>query len=366
MSSPLRIALFAVVVAGAAALAQGRTVLREGTEQDDSFFEIIVEQDEDAKDAGAGLPEGAPPLPERTRTLLGVQVTVTLGQRVPEAEAQTLLEAAFAPFEWADAHLSQGDGSPITSVNGRASVHAVMLAPEVCEVLREALGRAEATFGLYDPTVAVAERLWAVGGPGPEKDALAEACEKVGHARVEVRNMPLAVRNPPCGVRFGVAGMRLSLEPYARAWATDRAGAALQSRGAQGFVIRAGSVGLAFGVSEDGALELAVPRGGAAGAVVVLDRAFATSQSGGRTPVDPRTCRPAPPRQWVVLGPDARQAWLQGHLLALGGGVRTLAALEERQLSAVLAEGDAFLFTRDLAGVLGPPPPDGGTRRFQR
>ncbi len=320
------------------AWAQGPQVIRVGSEGDESFAEIVV--DSGPVDAGSTLASIDQPAPRPGPS--DVVLTLGAGAKVDAAREKALFDRVKERFAWAKANLSSADTAPITGINQRAGVHAVVTPPEVCAPIREALVIAEKSGGAFDPTFA--------GG----------SCDRVDFRKVEVRNTPFAVKHPPCTVRFGEAGMRLDLEAFSRAWALDRAAELLREEGLTHFLLRVDNLGVAAGT-----WEVPLPEGAPAKVIPVTDRAFAGATGPDNRIVDPESCRPVPEKRGaLILATTATEALGFSRASHILEPSKSVTFLTMQGASGVVRQGEGVLSTEDLQPVLWPPPPPDAGFRF--
>ncbi len=335
------------VVVGAALCAAGAfaqnpgQVIRMGAEDQESFAEIIVEPEKSTSESTAG--DWRAPRPERG------EIELTFGEKVEPEREKRLREQVLERFAWAKAQLSSVDTSPVSSINQRAGVHAVVTPPEVCAPIRGALALAEKTDGAFDPTLQT----------DPEK------CAKTGFRKVDVRNTPFAVSDPPCTLRYQEAGMRLDLDLFAQAWALDQAAALLRREGIERFRLVAGDLGIHSGQPLMWDVPVPQPEGKPAKLMAVTDRAFAVTSHRDGQLVDPRTCRQIPEnRSALALASSAVDALGFSRAAVTLTPSAALKWLEVQRASGVLLIDDELVFTADLEPIFRPPPPPDAGFRF--
>lgn len=192
-------------------------------------------------------PRGRPPAwRESTRPLLGTFVTVAVDRGTDPANADTLLDKAFAVIGHVHARMSFHDpGSDLARLNTAAAGEAVRVDAETFAVLRLAADIARASEGVFDVTLAPA--LVAAGRlpapPGPAADPAARWTDLVLESPDRVR----VLRH-----------LWLDLGGIAKGHAVDLAAEALREAGATAFRINAGG-DLRVGGGDPQAVVLAVP-----------------------------------------------------------------------------------------------------------
>jgi FAD:protein FMN transferase len=128
-------------------------------------------------------------------------------------------------------------GSEIAQINARAAHEAVLVSPEVFELLQHAQRLSAETEGAFDITIAPLVRCWGfMGGTGkmPTQEEVSAAREKVGWEKVL-----LDASNRT--VRFTRAGVMLDLGAIGKGYAVERAADVLREAGIGSALIQGGT-----------------------------------------------------------------------------------------------------------------------------
>jgi len=202
--------------------------------------------------AGAGLlPGGARAGAVQTATwhgiALGAPATLTL-QHPDEVVAKQAIAACLDEVARLEAIYSlHRPDSALMRLNAASRLDD---APADLRILlAEALGLAAQTDGAFDPTI---QPLWALyarhystagaAADGPDADAVASACARVGWQHVHIDGAGIALQRP---------GMAVTLNGIAQGYITDRVGAVLRARGFANVLVDMGEQ-LAVGPRWDG------------------------------------------------------------------------------------------------------------------
>jgi len=164
--------------------------------------------------------------------------------------AQEAIDLALDRLRWVDAAMSRFRAdSDIGRVNRAAWRDAIPVLPATAHVLREALGWAEASDGLYDPGLARLIEAWDVTHrtAPPARDAFARLAGRQLH-----RGVVIDARQDRPVVRFDSPDIGLDLGGIAKGYAVDAAMAAIASTGIRHAVVNAGGDLRAMGRSADG------------------------------------------------------------------------------------------------------------------
>lgn len=312
----------------------------------------------------AALPARAAGALTETRLLLGTVVTVTLWDP-PSGAARGAFDAAFDAFDAVDREMARRPGTALGRLNeaGGGTVSA-----SLGEVIGAALGWARRTAGAFDPTVAPLLDLWDIPAgphPPPSGEALARARGRVGWRRV---------RWEPSSRKVDLGGTELDLGGIAKAYALDRAAAALRGAGLRDFLLDAGGdvfaagskggapwrVGIRHPREQDGFLRIVEPREGALLTSGDYQRAFSWQGVTFHHLLDPATGLPSRRCRSVTLWVPRATLIPSAAVFLLGPaeGLELLAAVPGAEGLAVDAEGRVHEtpgFAR-VAPVRRPPP----------
>jgi len=173
-------------------------------------------------------PGAAPPLSvvRRSDEVLGAACTTVAEGRGDSTSTALALAEAWDAMARLEGVLRAEPGSELGRLNASATSERFKCSPDLYAAIDSALGAAEETGGLFDPTIEPLVRAWDLRGAGrvPAADEVAAARRQVGWR---------AVARDPGGrvVRFTRPGMGLDLDDIARGYALERAAAALRARG---------------------------------------------------------------------------------------------------------------------------------------
>jgi thiamine biosynthesis lipoprotein len=175
----------------------------------------------------------------RARPWLGTLVEIRVEAATPLLE-NAAMEAAFAQIARVHHVLSFHEpGSELTQLNREAVARAMLVSPLTAELLREALAIAQASDGVFDPTIA--PELVARGArPLPFESRLPDANATWRDVELDAQNRVRFHR--PLWLDFG---------GIAKGYAVDLALAAARDAGAEAAVVNAGGDLAVFGAGEE-------------------------------------------------------------------------------------------------------------------
>jgi FAD:protein FMN transferase len=250
---------------------------------------------------------------------MGTLLDIQLYHESPDTGAR-LLRQACQEVRRLEALFSRHlPASELSRLNRWAGRGAILIAPELFDLLHTARQWAQWSQGAFDPTIGALSRLWrpaGTRGQGPAPDRLQAAQRATGWPRLRLL--------PPHLAELTTAGMALDLGAIAKGYAVDRIGDLLRQQGIQHALINFGESSLlALGGMPDGrAWPIAVRRldgGVSANTFTIRDRAVSTSSSLGQAGVlegrtlghvvDPRHGQPLEnPLAVTVVAPTATAA----------------------------------------------------------
>ena len=213
--------------------------------------------------------------------------------------------------------------SEISQLNDRAADDAVVVSPELFELLSLSTQLAEETDGAFDVTSTPLSKLWGFHdrcGRFPAPDEIAEVLGRVGSHWLQL--------DPTSrGIRFERPGMQVNLGSIGKGFALDRCADQFEADEVESFLVHGGKSSILAGGNRLGVegggwwVALAHPfrEGVRLGDIRLVDRALATSGSGnqffhyqGRRfghILDPRSGRPVEgPLSTTVVAPTATLA----------------------------------------------------------
>jgi FAD:protein FMN transferase len=193
----------------------------------------------------AKAPEPAEPISE-SRLLLGTSCRITLY----EQESRALFDAAFDRIAEIEQAMSVNIiESEISQINRRSGTdRPTRVHKDTMEVLLEALEIAQASDGLFDPTIGPLVTLWGIGSDDPkvpDQQEIMQTLEKVDYRSVAVDAANSTVRLPR-------AGMSLDLGGIAKGYAADEVRTILREQGVESALINLGGNVLTVGKKPDG------------------------------------------------------------------------------------------------------------------
>jgi thiamine biosynthesis lipoprotein len=314
-----------------------------------------------------------PQLQRATRLLLGAPVTITtVTVGAPEQERAARLAAEALDEVRRVERAAAAAPRTLHQVQRAAGQAPVHLGEDLFRLVTLALRQAEATGGLYDPTVGPLRDLHC-GGARPTPAALKTHLGRVGHGQVRLTPQPPGFVGT---ISLKHAGMRVEVDEMWRPYAVDRAAQVLAAGGLEDFLVESGAVAVARGARPDGPWRVSVDDPGRegewlarlfmrTGAAAVAGAAPAGGPPGAGcagVTVDPRTGLPttgvaraaalapdavaaaALARAVVVAGPEGGRALLQrlgreGIVVPPAGPVWVSEGL--RRAAVLRAEGSA-------------------------
>jgi thiamine biosynthesis lipoprotein len=199
-------------------------------------------------------PPAAPPAEATPTTPPETAQLVRKSRAFDDVTVDVLVFAPAADGDaWADAALDEvsrvlalfdarSDGSPLARLNAQAGKEALVIDPEVFEVLTALQRVSHLSKGAYDVTAAAYDDAWAFAPEGAGKEAAKEPPQKVEIDRLrQLVSVDDLVLDPVARTaRLKKAGARVDLKAVIKAWALDRARAVLLGRGAVDFVLSCG------------------------------------------------------------------------------------------------------------------------------
>jgi FAD:protein FMN transferase len=153
-----------------------------------------------------------------------------------EAGGRAAIDAAYAEIDRLEALLSEWrETSEISAVNRAAGGDAVVVGPELLEVVERALELHRLTNGAFDITFASCGRLWSYDPPRIPSTAEIAAClPLVGSAHVLVSHADSSIRLDRPETRIGIAGI-------GKGYGVERAARVLETHGVSAVRSWAGS-----------------------------------------------------------------------------------------------------------------------------
>jgi thiamine biosynthesis lipoprotein len=256
------------------------------------------------------------PLLREVHYAMGTLLDIQLYHEQPTAGLRLLRQACQEARRLEALFSRHLPASELSRLNARAGRGAMMISPELFEVLRAAQAWAQWSHGAFDPTAGALLTVWrtaASRGQAPSAEHLQAARRATGWSKLRLL--------PPRGAALMAAGMQLDLGGIAKGYAVDRMGRFLRQQGVQHALINFGESSLlAIGARPDGrpwpiAVRTLGGRVGSA-AMAVRDGAVSTSASFGRVMlmtgrplshvIDPRHGRPLQhPAAVTVIAPTA-------------------------------------------------------------
>ncbi len=306
-----------------------------------------------------------------TQEVMTTPVTVL----VPRHHGAEAAEVVFDVFRQIDARMSEWKPtSPLTKVNNAAGRDAIVVPPDLRDVIRRGVELGRASEGAFDITWAALWGLWDFKAKHPRVPDDAEIDRRtalVDYRRIVIDDNAGTVFLPESGMMIGLGGI-------AKGYALESAAAELHKRGMDSFLISAGGQVMVSGTRGDRPWRVGIrdPRGGPTDFFAFLDGSdisLATSGDYERFFVldgrryhhilDPRTGRPTRGlRSASVIGTDPTLADGLSTALMVFGTTRGLALAEGLDdVEAVLVDDNGRVHvTSGLAGKLQiehPPSP---------
>lgn len=202
----------------------------------------------------SGCQEPAPPPAPLTKLSGGTMGTfyeVTIAGDLSETEQQELQTDIEETLAEVNRQMSTYDPeSEISHFNRSESTDWFDVSPGFAQVAKEALAIAEATNGLFDPTVGPLIDLWRFG---PEKDITdLPTAEEIAAAREHVGFDKLEVRLDPPAIRKSDPKTKLDLSAIAKGYGVDEVSWTIQRLRHENFLVNIGGEILAHGFRKTG------------------------------------------------------------------------------------------------------------------
>jgi len=183
---------------------------------------------------------------QRTETIMGTQVTITVAQTTPE-EGAAAIDAGMAELRRLDAMMSlYKDTSELTKVNLAAGKAPVAVSPEMIELAEQAVEISRISNGVFDVTIGPLVVLWQM----KLKQGTVPADDEIAHVRtlVDYRNIvidrkasTLFLRKPGMIIDFGGC----------KGYLVDRVADLFRTRGVNNALIAVAGDIMAMGRRED-------------------------------------------------------------------------------------------------------------------
>jgi len=236
--------------------------------------------------AGSACRAGARNEPARVRVVERVGVAMGSELRLTtwaadEAAARSAFDAVFAEFERLEALMSTWrQGSDVLRINAAAGDHAVQVAPDVRDVLRQARQISEWTDGTFDVTFGALTDVWKFDQDQddtiPSAEAIRARLPLIDYRQIEIDDR--------AGTVFlKRKGMKIHLGGIGKGYAVEHAMNILRRAGLRDFMIQAGG-DLYVGGHKDGRpwrLGINDPRGAEGKSFATLDLSDSTFSTSG-------------------------------------------------------------------------------------
>jgi thiamine biosynthesis lipoprotein len=250
---------------------------------------------------------------------MGTTYRVVLAREIPglaRGEVHRELEAVLARIDRAAS--TWRDDSDASRFNRAPAGEWVPVGDDLARIVAIAREVHAETDGAFDITVGPLLRLWRQGRE-PAEDELVAARRLVGMQLVESRPAAAGQRAALRKLRAGVA---LDLGGIGPGYGVDCLGEQLVALGSRNHLVELGGEARAWGTRPDGTpwrVALTATAGGVQELLPDRALAFSTSQP-GRTPIDPRTGRPAASTVGIVSAEAATCAVADARAVAVALG----------------------------------------------
>jgi len=253
---------------------------------------------------------------------MGTTYRVALARDIPglaSGEVHREIEAVLARIDRAAS--TWREDSDVSRFNRAPAGEWVTVGDDLARIVAIARDVHAETDGAFDITVGPLLRLWQRGAE-PADAELTDARHRVGLPLVESRP---AAAGRPAALRKLRAGITLDLGGIGPGYGVDVIGERLAALGSRGHLVELGGEARAWGTRADGTRwRVAVPIAAGGARELAPDRAIAFSTPRpGRTPIDPRTGRPAPSTVGIVSAEAATCAVADARALAAALGWST-------------------------------------------
>ncbi|MEM7153578.1 MAG: FAD:protein FMN transferase [Myxococcota bacterium] len=310
--------------------------------------------------------------------LMGTRISlnVFVGDEAKAPEAALAIRAAVDEMDRLEQILSEWRAdSNLSTLSDAAGGPAVVIVPELFEVLERSKQIAEDTEGAFDPTFHGVGQLWSFkpGATPPTAKAVAAKLPLVDWTK-------LSLNAETRQAQLTAAGMKLGLGAIGKGFAADKASAVLKAKGFADHVIEVGGDTYAAGTKGGKPWMVGIQKPGARGALGAIpssDQAVVTSgdyqryfeHEGKRYAhiLDPRTGWPIPaersPKSVTLVAKNATDADAYCTAVAVMGVEAGMAFVEERDALEVviITQDDEMRVSSGLQSNLvlppNPPPP---------
>ena len=308
--------------------------------------------------------------------LMGTRISlnVFVGDELRATEAGLAVRAAVDEMVRLEQILSEWrPDSDLSKLSDAAGGDAVVIVPELFEILQRSMEIAKDTDGAFDPTFHGVGQLWSFkpGAIPPTKKAVAAKLPLVDWTK-------LSLEPKTREARLTATGMKLGLGAIGKGFAADKASAVLKDKGFPNHVIEVGGDTYAAGSKGDKPWMVGIQRPGARGALGAIpssDQAVVTSgdyqryfeHQGKRYAhiLDPRTGWPIPversPKSVTLVASNATDADAYCTAVAVMGVDAGMAFVEEREdlEVVIITQDDEMRVSEGLRPklVLPPNPP---------
>ncbi|WP_116105279.1 FAD:protein FMN transferase [Lewinella sp. IMCC34191] len=198
--------------------------------------------------ATSGLSAQADSSYHRTLTLMGCRFDLTVVAEDAEA-GERYLDMAVGEISRIEGLISSWDPASQTSeINRRAGERAVVVDPELYDLIRRSVGISTLTDGAFDITYASMDKVWHFDGSMtelPPPDTIAASVSRVGYRRMQFDDDAHSIFLPEAGMKIGFGAI-------GKGYAADRARALLEAEGVKAGIINASGDLTAWGKQPDG------------------------------------------------------------------------------------------------------------------
>jgi thiamine biosynthesis lipoprotein len=176
----------------------------------------------------------------RTQIIMGTLVEITVSHSDPDT-IQTVTTQAFDEMKRIEQLMSTYlPDSEISRINRAAGKKAILVSPEVEEVIREGIYWSEQSGGAFDITVEPLVQLWDFEGDNkiiPGENTIRKTASLVNYKNIEIKDHTVRLQN---------RGMAINVGGLAKGYAVDRAISILRGKVSNG-IVNAGGDLFAFG-----------------------------------------------------------------------------------------------------------------------
>ncbi|MFT6416414.1 MAG: thiamine biosynthesis lipoprotein [Gammaproteobacteria bacterium] len=184
----------------------------------------------------------------RTLKLMGSRFDITVIAN-SKVQANTYIDLAVGEIQRIERLISSWDPNSQTSaINQNAGIKAVVVDPELLQLIQRSIGLSKLTDGAFDISYASMDRIWQFDGSMtqmPAPDIISASVAKVGYGKIDINVTQRSVY-------LKEAGMKIGFGAIGKGYAADKAKALLIAEGVEGGIINASGDMNTWGTQSNG------------------------------------------------------------------------------------------------------------------